>query len=427
MSTSNSWTPAAIPDQSGRRVVITGATGGLGYHTALELARRSASVVLTVRAATKGEETAAAIRGEVPDADVSVLTCDLASLASVRTAAETAASSDRIDILINNAGVMAPPQRQTDDGFELQMGANHLGHFALTGLLMPVLSRSSAPRVVTVTSAMHRTVRRLDLSDPHKHGRYRKWTAYSQSKLANLLFARELDRRARAGGSSLVSVASHPGYASTHLQQSGPQMGGRRPGAMILIAVTAVVGQSAAVGAWPSLRAATDPEVPGGALVGPTRFGGSWGSPGTVGSSRVSGDVVLAARLWEWSEASDRRQASLLASVTTGGRSGMKTLVPNHPPFSDNPLSAPGSWQPGRLVPPEFVSCHSEGQPLLPSLSFGSYSSGGSMPSSWSRWSSRKSGARASWAINSSRSGGSGSSCHGAGQDPVGCSAGPTV
>jgi NAD(P)-dependent dehydrogenase (short-subunit alcohol dehydrogenase family) len=303
MSSSNGWTPAAIPDQSGRRVVITGATGGLGYHTALELTRRGASAILAVRDTAKGEGTAAAIRGEVPDAEVSVVTCDLASLASVRTTAETAASYDRIDVLINNAGVMAPPQRQTVEGFELQMGTNHLGHFALTGLLLPALSKSPAPRVVTVTSAMHRTVSGLDLADPRTHGRYRRWTAYSQSKLANLLFARELDRRARAAGSPLVSVASHPGYAATHLQQSGPQMGGRRPGSMILIAVTAVVGVPAAVGAWPSLRAATDPEVPGGSLVGPTRMGGTRGSPGVVGSSPAGRDAALAARLWEWSEA----------------------------------------------------------------------------------------------------------------------------
>jgi NAD(P)-dependent dehydrogenase (short-subunit alcohol dehydrogenase family) len=184
-----------------------------------------------------------------------VLSCDLVSLTSVRTAAETAASYDRIDVLINNAGVMAPPQRQTDEGLELQMCTNHLGHFALTGLLMPVVSSSPAPRVVTVTSGMHRTVRGLDLSDPRTHGRYRKWTAYSQSKLANLLFARELDRRARAAGSPLVSVASHPGYAATHLQRSGPQMGGLR------------------------------------------------GTPGVVASSRAGRAPALASRLWDWSEA----------------------------------------------------------------------------------------------------------------------------
>ena len=303
MSSSNGWTPAAIPDQSGRRVVVTGATGGLGYHTALELARYGASVVLAVRDATKGVETAAEIRDDLPDADVSVLQLDLSSLASVRTAAEMVAEYDRVDLLINNAGVMAPPQRQTEDGFELQMGTNHLGHFALTGLVLPVLSRSPAPRVVTVTSAMHRTVTGLELSDPRAHGRYRKWTAYSRSKLANLLFARELDRRATAAGSALVSVASHPGYAATHLQQSGPQMGGRRPGSMILIAVTAVVAVPASVGAWPSLRAATDPEVPGGSLVGPTRMGGTRGSPGVVGSSPASRDAALASRLWDWSEA----------------------------------------------------------------------------------------------------------------------------
>ena len=212
MSSSNSWTPAALPDQSGRRVVITGATGGLGYHTAFELANHGASVVLAVRGTTKGEETAAKIRDDLPDADVSVLLCDLSSLASVRRAAEAAGSYDRVDILINNAGVMAPPQRQTEDGFELQMGTNHLGHFALTGLLMPELSRSLAPRVVTVTSAMHRTVRGLNLTDPRAHGRYRKWTAYSESKLANLLFARELDRRARPPSSECLRpwARGHP-------------------------------------------------------------------------------------------------------------------------------------------------------------------------------------------------------------------------
>jgi NAD(P)-dependent dehydrogenase (short-subunit alcohol dehydrogenase family) len=200
---------------------------------------------------------------------------------------------------VNNAGVMATPQRRTVDGFELQLGTNHLGHFALTGLLIPALSHA---RVVTVSSQMHRIAPRAPLGDPRAKRRYNRWLAYGESKLANLLFMRELDRRARAAGLELTSVAAHPGYSATQLQTSGPQLGGKSLSARVMAAATPLLGQPPAMGALPSLYAATYPQLPGGTYVGPSRLMEMRGAPKLVGMSRAARDDAAAGRLWELSE-----------------------------------------------------------------------------------------------------------------------------
>jgi NAD(P)-dependent dehydrogenase (short-subunit alcohol dehydrogenase family) len=208
-----------MPDQSGRRAIVTGANSGLGLLAARELARSGASVVLACRNMQKGELALAQVRAAGGDAELAAL--DLGSLASVR---EFAASQQRpVDLLLCNAGVMAPPRSETADGFETQIGTNHLGHFALTGLLLDRLEAADAARVVSVSSIGHR-MGRIDFDDLHGERRYRRWRAYGQSKLANLLFMRELDRRARAAGLPLVSVAAHPGYSATNLQFAAPPL-----------------------------------------------------------------------------------------------------------------------------------------------------------------------------------------------------------
>jgi NAD(P)-dependent dehydrogenase (short-subunit alcohol dehydrogenase family) len=295
-----SWTADDIPDLPGRRALVTGVTGDLGRETARELARAGAHVILTARDEARLEQAARRIADEVPDARLDTVLLDLADLASVRNAAkEVLAGTDTLDILVNNAGVMATPHRRTADGFELQLGTNHFGHFALTGLLMPALADA---RVVTVSSQMHRLALRAPLGDPREHGRYNRWLAYGGSKLANLLFMRELDRRARTAGLGLTSVAAHPGYAATQLQTSGPRLGGTSLSARVMAAATPMLGQTPAMGALPSLYAATYPALAGGTYVGPSRLMEMRGAPKVVGMSRVASDDAAAARLWELSE-----------------------------------------------------------------------------------------------------------------------------
>jgi len=295
-----SWTANDIPDLHGRRALVTGVTGDLGRETARELARAGAQVILTGRDEARLAEVARVLAADLPGARLDTVRLDLADLSSVRQAAESVlANSDTLDILVNNAGVMATPPRRTADGFELQLGTNHLGHFAFTGLLMPALG---AARVVTVSSQMHRAALRAPLGDPREHGRYQRWVAYGESKLANLLFMRELDRRARSAGLSLASVAAHPGYASTHLQTSGPQLGGKSLSARVMAAATPVLGQAPEMGALPSLYAATYPGLPGGTYVGPSRWMEMRGTPKVVGMSKVASDEKAAARLWDLSE-----------------------------------------------------------------------------------------------------------------------------
>jgi len=296
---SRGWTAADITDQSGRRAVVTGATSGLGFHTALELARHGADVVLAVRDPQRGSGTAGDIEQQAPGAAVSVRRLDLADLASVRSFADGWDGS--LDLLVNNAGVMAIPHRRTADGVAMQLGTNHLGHFALTGLLLPSLLAAAAPRVVTVSSTAHRAGR-IDFDDLQSERRYGRWEAYNRSKLANLLFAFELQRRIAAAGLPMRSVAAHPGYAATNLQATGPRMSGRRIQGLLMSLGNRVLAQSASRGALPQLYAATMPDVRGGEYFGPDGLMEGRGSPKRVSATRAANDPDTARRLWEVSE-----------------------------------------------------------------------------------------------------------------------------
>jgi NAD(P)-dependent dehydrogenase (short-subunit alcohol dehydrogenase family) len=284
--------------QAGRVAVVTGANSGIGLVAARELARKGARVVLAVRAAARGEEAAAAIRQEAPGAQVEVLPLDLTRLASVREAAAAlAARHPRVHLLVNNAGVMAVPRSTTADGFELQLGTNHLGHFALTGLLLPLLvaaGRDGAPaRVVSVSSNAHK-FGRIRFDDLMGERRYTRWGAYGQSKLANLLFTLELERRARAAGLPLLAAACHPGYAATNLT--------RAFGTWLPSLPNRLLAQPAHMGALPTLYAATAPDVQGGDYVGPGGFLEQRGYPKKVGTTAAARDAEVARRLWEVSE-----------------------------------------------------------------------------------------------------------------------------
>jgi NAD(P)-dependent dehydrogenase (short-subunit alcohol dehydrogenase family) len=264
------WTTADIPDQSRRVAVVTGANGGLGLEVARELARKGGHVVMAARDQSKAEAARASIRGEIPDAALELQPLDLASLASVREAATSIlAHHPRIDVLVNNAGLMGIPERRTEDGFEMQLAVNHLGHFALTAELMPALLESNDARVVSVTSTGRHAGSALDPANPHLTGRYDPWRAYGQSKLANVQFALELDRRFRAAGAPAKSIVVHPGFTNTDLQaRSVRETGGGRSQRFFRAAVQRF-GMTPAQGALTLLRAATDPDAVGGALYTP--------------------------------------------------------------------------------------------------------------------------------------------------------------
>ncbi len=296
-----SWSPADIPEQTGRTALVTGVSaGGIGYVTALELARAGARVVLAGRSPDKLAETDAMIRSEVPETALERLVVDLADQSSVRSAAVEAAAYGSIDLLVNNAGIMAPPYRRTVDGFESQLATNHFGPFLLTGLLMPQLAADG--RVVTVSSLMHRFAHKPPLGDPQDKAKpYLRWIAYSQTKLANLLFTFELDRRLRESGSTVSAHAAHPGYAGTHLIANGRF--GRSSGAFVSLfeAVNRSIGQSPEVGAWPTLMAATA-DLPGSTYCGPSGLGEVAGPPQLVGWTRRAGDRDAQRALWDLSE-----------------------------------------------------------------------------------------------------------------------------
>jgi NAD(P)-dependent dehydrogenase (short-subunit alcohol dehydrogenase family) len=296
------WNTSRIPSQSGRVAVVTGANSGLGLVTARELARAGATVVMGCRDATRGQAALDAVRSAVPEAAVTLEALDLASLASVRDFAKrVAASNDGIDALVNNAGVMAIPRTTTADGFEMQLGTNHLGHFALTGLLLPAMRDRVGSRVVTVSSGAHKPGR-IDFDDLMGERSYKKWGAYSQSKLANLLFAYELDRRLRAAGAQTISVAAHPGYAATNLQAVGPQLAGSKLSGLVMSLGNFILAQSDDAGALPQLYAATAPDVAGGQYFGPSRLMESRGAPKLVTSTARSRDEAVAVQLWQVSE-----------------------------------------------------------------------------------------------------------------------------
>jgi NAD(P)-dependent dehydrogenase (short-subunit alcohol dehydrogenase family) len=294
------WTSADIPDQTGRTLVVTGANSGLGLVAARELVAHGAHVVLAVRNTDKGEQAAAEISRAGGPGTTTVEELDLADLASVRKFA--ARLDGPVDVLINNAGLMAIPHQRTADGFEMQFGTNVLGHFALTGLLLPALLRGTVlggpARVVTVSSNLHRRGR-LHRDDLMARERYSPWGAYAQSKLANLLFMRELQRRVDAAGAPLMSLAAHPGYASTNLQSRGPRMTGSRVREVGAGLLNRLVAQPASRGAWPILRAATDPGARGGDYFGPGGFAEQRGHPLLVGMSADALDAGDARWLWE--------------------------------------------------------------------------------------------------------------------------------
>jgi NAD(P)-dependent dehydrogenase (short-subunit alcohol dehydrogenase family) len=287
------WTSGDVPGQHGRLAVVTGANTGLGFETARVLAARGASVVLAVRDTEKGKRAAARIAGTAPGANVTVQPLDLTCLDSIRAAAgELRARHPRIDLLINNAGVMFPPRQATADGFELQFGTNHLGHFALTGLLLEQMLPVPGSRVVTVSSLAHRVRARINFGDLQSERSYRRVAAYGQSKLANLMFTYELARRLSGAGTT-IAVAAHPGLAGTELSRYTPA---------IVAFSYARVSQQAAMGALPVLRAATDPGVLGGQYYGPRGLFGARGYPELARSSGRSRDTAIQRRLWAVSE-----------------------------------------------------------------------------------------------------------------------------
>ena len=291
------WTVADVPDQQGRTAVVTGANSGIGFEAAAVLAQRGAVTVLACRDTGKAERAAARLSATAPQAKVSVVRLDLASLDSVRAAAEQIrASHERLDLLINNAGLMMPPRGTTADGFELQFGTNHLGHFALTGLLLDRLLTVPGSRVVTVSSNGHRAGR-INFADLQSERRYGRMSAYAQSKLANLMFTYELERRLRAAGAATIALAAHPGSAGTDLVR-------HFPGVMQTVYSRAggVFKQSAAMGALPTLRAATDLAARGGEYYGPGGFAQMTGYPVRVSSNGRSHDEQAQRRLWAESE-----------------------------------------------------------------------------------------------------------------------------
>lgn len=304
MTAATTWTLADIPDQGGRTILVTGTTvGGLGHYTSLELARRGARVVLAGRTRARLDETAAAIRAEASAAALETVLLDLSDLSSVRRAAAEVTGLGPIDVLVNNAGVMGTPYHRTADGLELQMATNHFGPFLFTGLLLPQLAASRAARVVTVSSQMHRVARTAPLDDPRvQHGRYRRWPAYGQTKLANLLFTYELDRRARRAELPVKALAAHPGFASTHLAangQYGRSSGGRA--SILDAAIKAFSPNSAEEGAWPSLMAATA-DLPGATYCGPRGIAEWSGPPQVTTSNKLSYDETAQRRLWQLSQ-----------------------------------------------------------------------------------------------------------------------------
>ena len=299
--TRSHWTVDDVGDLAGSRILITGGNSGIGKEAARVLAQKGASVVIACRDMGKGEAAADDIRRTAADADLELLQLDLADLISVEAAADDyAARFDSLDVLINNAGVMALPFRATADGFEMQFGTNHLGHFALTGRLLPHLLAADEPRVVTVSSGAHK-VGRMDFDNLDASRGYAKWRAYTMSKLANLLFTCELQRRADAAGLPLRAVAAHPGYSNTHLQSAGPEMAGQRIAAAAW-GVFNLFGQSAAAGALPTVYAAVGSDINGGDYVGPKGVAELRGRPGKVRMTRAARDPADAARLWEVSE-----------------------------------------------------------------------------------------------------------------------------
>ena len=296
------WTAVDVPECSGRTFVVTGGNSGIGLEASKVLAGKGAHVVLACRDTGRAEAAAAEIRKQHADASIEAMELDLASLDSVRKFAERfLAAHEQLDVLVNNAGVMALPYRKTADGFEMQLGTNHLGHFALTGLLLGRLLEGAGRRVVTLSSTAHK-VGKMRFDDLHWERGYSKWRAYGQSKLANLLFTYELQRRLEAKGAGCIAAACHPGYAHTNLQFAGPKMAGSSLMEGAMGVSNKLFSQGADMGALPTLFAATAPEMQGGDYIGPNRMMETWGHPKKVSSSARSHDREAAAKLWDVSD-----------------------------------------------------------------------------------------------------------------------------
>jgi NAD(P)-dependent dehydrogenase (short-subunit alcohol dehydrogenase family) len=292
------WDPSQLPSLTGKTAIVTGGNSGIGWYTAAELAKHGADVTLACRNLDLGQQAAVRIRAIAPGVEVSVRHLDLASLASVDAFADD--WNWHLDLLINNAGLMTPRRwKPTEDGFELQFGTNHLGHYALTGRLLPSLLAAESPRVVTVSSLAHNGGK-ADVLDGNPVERYRPEAAYSNSKLANLLFARELQRRASEHGAAMSSTAAHPGVAATNLVASTQGAGNSRIIRALAPTVVKVLFQSSAAGANPTLYAAT--EAAPGSYTGPQRLRQSRGPVGPASVSRLAQDTALASKLWDLSE-----------------------------------------------------------------------------------------------------------------------------
>jgi NAD(P)-dependent dehydrogenase (short-subunit alcohol dehydrogenase family) len=294
------WTITRTARLDGKTAVVTGANSGLGFQTAKQLAAHGARVIMACRDPQRGKDALQRLQADVPGADAELRSLDLADLSSVQGFAD--GFDGPLHLLVNNAGVMALPHRQTADGFEMQFGTNHLGHFALTGRLLGALKAAPGARVVTVSSQMHK-IGRINFADLQSERRYQKWLAYGQSKLANLLFAGELSRRATSAGVDLRSLSAHPGYATTNLQTAGPKMGGSKLGERFAGLGNSLFGQPDANGAIPILYAATDPAAQSGEYIGPDgllQMRGTGAKPGKP--MRKALDQANASRLWDVSQ-----------------------------------------------------------------------------------------------------------------------------
>ena len=299
--TTSKWTAAGMPSQAGKTILVTGANSGIGFGAALEFARHGAHVLFACRDLQKGQNALAKLGTQAPGSSAELVQLDMASLASIRAFAEAFCGRNlALDVLVNNAGVMAIPERQlTQDGFERQFGTNHLGHFALTGLLLPALERASGSRVVTVASLAHRNGS-MDWDNLQGERKYVPWDAYNRSKLANILFARELNRRERRAGDTLLSVAVHPGVSRTNIFENGPGTGDLK--AKIIKLLGPLLTQSDEMGALPTEYAATAPGVEGGEYIGPDGLGELKGYPKVVQPRPHALDEAVAERLWAVSE-----------------------------------------------------------------------------------------------------------------------------
>lgn len=312
------WTSADIPDQSGRTAVVTGANGGLGLETSRALAAAGGHVVMAARNSEKAAAAVDDIRSDVPNASLEVVALDLGSQASVREAAERIlAGHPKIDVLVNNAGVMGIPERRTVDGFEMQFGVDHLGHWTLTALLMPALLRADAARVVTVTSTAHHMGRAVDPTNPHLDGRYGPWRAYGQAKLANFHFGIGLHRLLAGAGAPAASLIAHPGLSNTELQAVSVQETGGGPSQRFFHALASRTGMAPGDGARSQLRAATDSAARSGEFYGPAFVNN--GPPVRKPILRRVGMATAISRLWEVSERETGVRIKVDAAEASGG------------------------------------------------------------------------------------------------------------